>query len=122
MLSRSEIFAKSNGHCWYCGQKIDLTGCWHIDHVKPVFRSAGVPAHRERECDENRVPACAPCNLFKGVYSVEGFREEISKQVDRAAKSSVNFRTAQRFGLVKRTGHPVRFWFETNTPQEQRDE
>ena len=41
-----------------------------------------------------------PCNLFKGAFSVEGMRKEITKQVERARAYSVNFRTAERFGLL----------------------
>lgn len=61
---------------------------------------------------ENQFPACAPCNLFKTSYSLEMFRKQISLQVERGRKSSVNFRTAERFGLVEVVEKPVVFWFE----------
>ena len=119
---RTLVLAKSNGHCWYCGAT--LSGKWHVDHVKPIRRFENVETtpqgirkfmdcdHPERDCFDNLVPACAPCNLFKGGHSVEGFRAEIAAQVDRAMKYSVNFRTAMRFGLVELTHKPVVFWFE----------
>jgi hypothetical protein len=61
---------------------------------------------------EKLFPACAPCNLFKSVFSIEQFRHEIQMQVDRARKTSVNFRTAERFGLVKVEARPVVVYFE----------
>lgn len=62
--------------------------------------------------EENKVPSCPPCNLFKSTFSVEGFRREIKEQVERARNSSVNFRTAERFGLIQTKDEPVVFWFE----------
>ncbi len=75
-------------------------------------RSTGKVMHPELHAIENLFPACAPCNLFKGALSVEGMRKEISRQVERARAYSVNFRTAERFGLIEVTEKPVVFWFE----------
>jgi hypothetical protein len=112
---RREIWNKSGGKCWYCGCELPEKG-WHADHFEPVLRAFDIVPRDKRknpnkfevrhnggfenpELDnqENLVPSCAPCNLFKSTFSVEMFRNEIKKQVDRARKSSVNFRTAERF-------------------------
>lgn len=60
----------------------------------------------------NLFPACAPCNLLKTTYSLEMFRKQISLQVERARKSSMNFRTAERFGQISIVEKPIVFWFE----------
>lgn len=39
-------------------------------------------------------------------------RKEISYQIERARAYSVNFRTAERFGLIEIVDKPVVFWFE----------
>jgi hypothetical protein len=133
---RKLVFAKSNGRCWYCGCELPEKG-WHADHLKPVIRTfpvskttiktqfGEVPEHIKKLLDdkgmanpqndtiENIVPACAPCNLFKSVFSVEEFRTEIQQQVHRARKTSVNFRTAERFGMIQINIEPIKFWFET---------
>lgn len=121
---RQVVFAKSNGVCWYCGCELPEKG-WHADHVEPIRRYKDVKitdkgVEHFNTCDnphldtvENMVPACRKCNLFKGVFSVEQFRAEISYQVERARDYSVNFRTAERFGLVEVINKPVIFWFET---------
>jgi len=134
---RQIVWDKSGGFCWYCGDKLPDKG-WHADHFKPVIRSLSKPSYRdcgfgeapksikkildnggmerpENDCIENIVPACAPCNLFKSVFSVEQFREEIRYQVERARKTSVNFRTAERFGLIQVIDTPVLFWYETRS-------
>jgi hypothetical protein len=55
---RREIFDRSGGQCFYCGQVLALDGRWHIEHQMP--RALMGP-------DElvNLVAACAPCNLAK---------------------------------------------------------
>jgi 5-methylcytosine-specific restriction endonuclease McrA len=130
---RKQVWDKSGGVCWYCGNKLPEKG-WHADHVDAVYRlptkasyaSAWgvVPESIQKLLDNggmekpennkisNIVPACAPCNLFKSVFTVEQFRNEISFQVDRARKTSVNFRTAERFGLIECRPIKVVFWFE----------
>lgn len=115
--SRQKIFDKSGGKCWYCGTPLEGNK-WHKDHVKPIYRGHAVDRSNNdfygEDTEDNLVPACSPCNLFKGVFSVEEFRVEISKQVERARKTSVNFRTAERFGLIQVVDKPVVFWFEEN--------
>lgn len=130
---RQAVFNKSKGKCWYCGTDLSEKG-WHADHIKPVLRNlpvnkkttdfGEVPSEISELLDkskmqkphndtiENIVPACAPCNLFKSTLSVEEFRRELEMQTYRARKTSVNFRTAERFGLIDVKEIPVTFWFE----------
>ena len=127
-LSKNErliVWNKSNGACWYCGCKLPEKG-WHADHIEPIRRFKDMKitdtgVEHFMSCDnphldtiENMVPACKKCNLFKGVFSVEEFRREITYQVERARSYSVNFRTAERFGLIEVVSKPVKFWFELN--------
>jgi len=126
---RKKIYDKSGGKCWYCG--VTLKKGWHIDHLEPVIRESkyvyektdngykgkiiqtGTSLHPERDNEKNMVPSCPPCNLFKTVFTLEQFRNEISKQVERARKTSVNYRTAERFGLIIEIKKPIKFWFES---------
>lgn len=119
---------KFGGRCAYCGCELPPTG-WHVDHVAAIYRESVFDRERkvhgefrlvqtgrcerpENENADNYFPACRPCNLFKSVYDLETWREEIAKQVERARKTSFNFRFAERFGLIQETGAPVVFWFE----------
>jgi 5-methylcytosine-specific restriction endonuclease McrA len=119
---RQQVWAKSEGHCWYCGSRLPKRG-WHADHVEPVLRESdyqqgkgfvqtGDMQAAHRDTIENMVPACAPCNLFKATFTVEEFRREISLQAERGRERSVNFRTAERFGLIEVRQMPVVFWYE----------
>ena len=126
---REELRLKFACRCAYCGCELKEKG-WHADHVEPVrrdfdivrgpqgsrvshvARSNGRVFHPDRHDLDNLFPACSACNLFKATYSIEGFREQIAHQPERAQAYSVNFRTAQRFGLVTVIEKPVVFWFE----------
>lgn len=125
---RAELRMKFGGRCAYCGCELPEKG-WHADHVEAVMRvleqdmkakkkglfklkSTGEVYNKHADCLENLFPSCAPCNLFKTSYSLEMFRKQVSLQVERGRKSSVNFRTAERFRLIQPTGSPVVFWFE----------
>jgi hypothetical protein len=128
---RKEVWDKSGGHCWYCGQNLPQKG-WHADHVEPILReskyvrenSKGVPFYKvvqtgtslrpQHDCIENIVPSCAPCNLFKAAFNVEFFRQEIAAQIERVRKSSSGFRIAERMGIIEpQESKPVVFWFES---------
>ncbi|EAT2668479.1 HNH endonuclease [Salmonella enterica] len=125
---RERLRMKFGGRCAYCGCELPEKG-WHADHVQAVLRksercmkaaekgifrlkSTGDVFRPEADCPENIFPFCAPCNLLKTTYSLEMFRKQVSLQVERGRRSSVNFRTAERFGLISVVNKPVVFWFE----------
>lgn len=100
---REQVINRFYGKCGYCGQRPEKL---QVDHMKPVAMGGTNEI-------ENLMPACASCNNYKIVYDVEGFRRELGEQICRLRKRSVNFRLAERFGLVQLTGANVRFFFET---------
>lgn len=109
---RYKVWEKSNGHCWYCGAHIASSSNWHVDHVDPVYQQEFGKCPDESNAFGNLVPACSSCNLFKAAFSVEEFRKELEEQVNRARRYSINFRAAERHGLIKVLIKPVVFWFE----------
>lgn len=119
---RSEMCGKYDYKCSYCGKPLGEK--WHVDHIEPVRRGALGEKMLNPELDtiENMTPACIQCNLFKGGMPLETFREEISMQVDRAWKTSVNFRMARMYKQIELTPKPIVFWFELvesyRTPEE----
>lgn len=125
---REKLRMKFGGRCAYCGCELPEKD-WHADHVQAVLRKSeqcmkaaekgifrlkttGEVFRPEADCPENIFPSCAPCNLLKTTYSLEMFRKQVSLQVERGRRSSVNFRTAERFGLISVVNKPVVFWFE----------
>lgn len=125
---REQLRIMFGGKCAYCGCGLPEKG-WHADHINPVQRvleqdmkakskgifklkSTGDVYHPDRDVFENYYPSCAPCNLFKANWSLEGFRRQLSEQTTRARASSVNFRNAERFGMISITNDPIVFYFE----------
>ena len=67
-LSKGFIYAKGQGHCWYCGAFLNpFFGDFHIDHVQPTSRGGS-------EAYDNRVPCCNHCNSSKHNKTLEEFR------------------------------------------------
>lgn len=103
-VQRSMVKAKCNGKCAYCG--VELGDKFHVDHMNAFYRGG--------KCElDNFMPACAKCNNYKLTSNVEEFRALITRQLDLAARNSVNYRTALRFGLIEEIRKPVVFYFET---------
>ena len=109
------------GKCAYCGQLLDKM---HADHLEPIIRintdpwGNPLPASKrrlikpERNVVSNMMPACAPCNLHKGGYSLEGWREILGRASAIIAREKSLYRAALRLGLIKEVEKPVVFYFE----------
>lgn len=109
---RKQIREKTGGRCAYCGKQLPEKG-WHVDHVQPVFRGWEKPPQRAGDDSlENLLPACRRCNRWKATMTLEQFRGEIEKQVDRLRRDSSQFRLAEDFGLIAKDSSPVWFYFE----------
>lgn len=63
---RGRIFAKTDGHCGYCGVKLDPFVDWHADHMTPRRLGSGG--------EDNLVPSCPSCNSRKQSKDIEEFR------------------------------------------------
>jgi len=132
--ARRAIWDKSGGRCWYCGCELPEKG-WHADHFEPLGRQPDLltpvfhededgrlrkvlveekrpPAHPDRDHPDNLVPACQSCNTIKGMSSIEGFRETISRFINSLNSYSNQYKFAKRYGLVVETEIAVTFWFE----------
>ena len=134
---RIRIYNKYDGRCAYCGKKIEYKDM-QVDHIVPFKRKRrpipsepiddpAIKKHNERllseykkhkklikklDIEENMMPSCRRCNLYKGTMDLESFRQEISKQVERLRKRNWNFRIAEDYGLVQEIKIKVTFYFE----------
>lgn len=64
---RSDIWARTDGRCYYCGARLDSETSYTIDHIVPQSRGG-------LHSLENVVPACKSCNSAKGTKFLEEFR------------------------------------------------
>lgn len=123
---REALRALFDGKCAYCGN--DLGKAMHADHLEPVVRitrdcmGKPLPADEcyfikpERNTVANMMPACAPCNLHKGGYSLEEWRRYLERSAEIVRKQTSTFRAGERFGIITVTDGPVRFYFERIAP------
>lgn len=113
---------KFGGRCAYCGCELDKM---QADHLRPVTRVQTDPWGRrlpaseqkmmnpDRNTVSNMMPACAPCNLHKGGYSLEQWRALLQRSAEVLARDKSIFRAAERFGLITVNKQPVTFYFES---------
>lgn len=118
---KDALRAMFSGRCAYCGCVLDKM---HADHVKPITRVDRDPwgnqlpmAQRKQMNPENNVvsnmmPSCAPCNIHKGGYKLEEWRALLNRSAEVLSRDKSIFRAAVRFGVVKVSAEPVRFYFE----------
>ena len=117
---REIVFNKYNGRCAYCG--CELQKGWHVDHIEPAFHNwsdEDIKLHLKQKRGlntiENYNPACPRCNRWKSTFSIEGFRIEISKQIERLKRDSPQFRMVLDYGLIRETQKEVKFYYESLT-------
>ncbi|MFN4296749.1 MAG: HNH endonuclease [Brevundimonas sp.] len=118
---REALRKKFDGRCAYCG--CELTDM-HCDHLEPIIRvqtdqwGRRLPAAEqrvirpERNIVANMMPACKACNLHKGGYSLEGWRDIIRRSAEIVRRQTSTFRAGERFGVIIVSGEPVTFYFE----------
>lgn len=108
---RKQVFAKTDGHCFYCGVKLGEKG-WQEDHFHPVIRVGGKMLYPELDVLDNLVPSCAQCNNYKTSYPIEVYREVIQAAFKSVPKQSTALRQLMQLGLVDIEEKPVQFYFE----------
>ena len=119
---KEALRGKFDGRCAYCG--VQLTAM-HCDHLEPVVRTGRIdqwgrplPASEqaflkpERNVVSNMMPACAPCNLHKGGYPLEFWRDIIQRSGEIVRKQTSTFKAGERFGVITVSAEPVIFYFE----------
>src|SRR3989344_191430 len=71
---RKIVYAKTGGHCHFCGEQLVFgakrgeKGRWNVDHVAPL-------AHGGRDFIENYLPICGTCNRLRWFFPSEKIRE-----------------------------------------------
>ena len=103
-MTRRDIYNKYNGHCAYCGKKIDFDDL-SIDHLIAVSKGG-------TDDVENLIPCCYLCNHQKDSMSVEEFRTYL-ENITSILDDQKPYRIAllyKKITVVKKK--PVVFYFE----------
>jgi len=100
---RQIVYQKYRGHCAYCGKKLKYSEM-QVDHI--------VSKHFGGENDiSNYNPSCRSCNFYKGVNSVEAFRNILRTIHTRIVKSFI-VRVGIDYGIVEIKDFDDKFYFE----------
>lgn len=112
---REQVHNKYNGHCAYCGCKLELKDM-QVDHLVPIFRNCedGKTYGRERGTNdfENLMPSCRNCNNLKSFYNIDEFRNVIKGLQNSLNLYNTNYRNIKRYGLIEEIDKPIVFYFE----------
>ena len=109
--TRIKIWEEANKKCQYCGIELEYKDM-QVDHIEPVYLGG--------DCNlENYRASCRPCNYYKDTFSVEKFREQLSKLPDRMLRDVFIFKLTLRHGIIKINKEPIVFEFEKNGGKEQ---
>lgn len=101
---RKQVHEKYNGHCAYCGCKMNYKDM-QVDHINPVY------GHNGENNIENYNPSCRMCNFYKSTYTVEKFRENLHTLHERLEKGFI-YRLAKKYGIVTEHIDRIEFYFE----------
>ena len=69
---RATIWSKTDGICWYCGEKTNPWLNFCIDHIIPVSMGG-------MDNLKNLVPCCRSCNAKKGTRDIEYLRQRLTE-------------------------------------------
>lgn len=92
------VYLKYEGHCAYCGCKLKKS--FTVDHIKAKIKGG-------TDDITNLFPACRVCNLAKGKFSTEEFRQRLLR--GNSIKYTPYAWIQQRYGKNIWDGH---FYFE----------
>lgn len=107
---RQQVYEKYNGHCAYCGCRIDYKDM-QVDHLHSVWNST-LDGKSTDETIDNYMPSCRMCNFYKGGGSLDTFRNRIVSEMMPNLKQNFGYRLALKYGLISENEKPITFYHE----------
>lgn len=106
---RKFVYEKFNGHCAYCGRKIEYKDM-QVDHIKPL--NAYSKANRGTDTLDNMFPSCRLCNHYKRSSSLATFRNMIQDIPHKLGRDSYIYKVGCAYGFFDTEPKNVEFYFE----------
>lgn len=110
---RLQVYDKYNGHCAYCGCKLDFKDM-QVDHLKSVYHATRENGWIDTQDDsiDNLMPSCRQCNFYKGGGTLESFRYSIREVLSDTCRQSFVVKLALKYGILQFHEWDGRFYFE----------
>lgn len=113
-IDRKKVYEKCDGHCGYCGKKIEFKQM-QVDHIVPKW----MHFHHLKNYDKdfkindfkNLMPSCRSCNHYKREKNLEQFREYMIALHERVEKNYIN-KVAIDYGIISLQKFDGVFFFE----------
>ena len=110
--TRTEVYNKYDGHCAYCGKKLEYKDM-QLDHLIPRQRERFKKySEEEIECFENYFPSCRRCNHYKRAHSLETFRKMIEEIPKKLYRDNYIYKIGLDYKLLVPDEHKIKFYFE----------
>lgn len=107
---RLRVYNSYNGHCAYCGCKIEYKEM-QIDHINSVYRTMIISGNIDENIN-NYMPSCRQCNFYKSTFTLEYFRERLNTILINNLRKQFNYKLALKYGLIQEDIKPIKFYFE----------
>lgn len=104
---RLKVYDKYNGHCAYCGKKIEYKDM-QVDHI--ISKRQGW-AWDGVESLENLNPSCRRCNHCKRAWDIEVFRKLLLTLHKRVREQYI-CKVAEDYGIITIKEWDGKFYFE----------
>ena len=111
---RIEVWNKYDHHCAYCGCELQYKDM-QVDHIDSVYTHCDYTKEKtlsEINEDDNLMPTCRQCNLYKSTFDLEEFRNRLTSVMMKNLQKTFQYRLALKYGLIKENINPVEFYFE----------
>lgn len=109
---REAVYNKYDGHCAYCGKKIEYKDM-QVDHLIPFQRERWKKySEEEIECFENYMPACRRCNHYKRAHSLEVFRQMIEEIPVKLYRDNYIYKVGLDYAIIEARDRKIKFYFE----------
>lgn len=108
---REQVYMKYDGHCAYCGCKLNYKDM-QVDHIVSVYVDT-LRNNKQNDSIDNLMPSCRMCNYYKQTDDIEGLRRKLQNILMPNVRRPFIYRLALRYGLVAENIQPIRFYFET---------
>lgn len=114
-INRGSVYAKYDGHCAYCGKKLETIKDMQVDHMTPKWRLQDPTyfkvTQEEVESDSNYMPTCRRCNHYKREKDLEQFRKCMATLHERVQNDYIT-KVAIDYGIVQIYPFDGIFYFE----------
>lgn len=106
---REEVYKKYDGHCAYCGCKLEMKDM-QCDHILSVYVNE-LRDNKDINTLDNLMPSCRQCNYYKDINGIETFRKSLQTLMTRVKKPFI-YRLAEKYGMVSECEWDGKFYFE----------